>query len=178
MRKQHLVSMAFLLAVLMFAACSGGDSPAENVSGGPNDSGTPDACAVVTAADVEQALGVAASVQPSDQLKSIATTSLCSYEAAGGGRNLVSVLVRLGAPSLDAETNLKQYVDGLKMNMGDSYRIDPVEGLSGPAVWNPDMKQITVFKGRALAIITMFGEGGEDLLAPAKTLGEHALSKL
>ncbi len=164
--------------MLMLAACSGSDSATESVSGESAANVAPDACAVVSAADVEQALGVAASVQPSDQLKSIATTSLCSYEAAGGGRNLVSVLVRLGAPSLDAETNLKQYVDGLKMNMGDSYRIDPVEGLSGPAVWNPDMKQITVFKGRALAIVTLFGEGDEDLLTPAKTLGERALSKL
>jgi len=166
-------------AVLLLAACSDGDSPTGGAaSSGSEDNAAPDACAVVTSDDVEQALGVAATVQPSDQLKSIATTSLCSYQAAGGGANLVSILVRVGPPGLDAEANLTQYVDGLKMNMGDSYRIDPVEGLSGPALWNPDMKQLTVFKGRTLAILTMFGEGEQNLLAAAKALGDRALSKL
>ena len=84
-------------------------------------------------------------MQPSDQLKSAATVSMCTYEGAENSQNLVSVLVRLGQPDLTPEANLKQYVDGIKMNMGDAYQIDPVEGLSGPAVWNPDMKQITVF---------------------------------
>lgn len=132
---------------------------------------------MVTAADVEQALGVAAKVRGSDQLQTIAAASLCSYEAADDARDLVSVMVRVGPPSLDAETNLKQYVDGMKVNMGDAYRIDPVDGLSGPAVWNPGMKQLTVFKGRALAIVTMLGEEAEPLTA-AKALGAKALSKL
>lgn len=171
--------MALLLTALVWAGCSGGNSPAESAAGGVSEAdSSPDACAIVTAEDAEQALGVEASVQPSDQLKSIATTSLCSYEANGGGRNLVSVLVRVGPPTLDEQTNLTQYVDGLKMNMGESYRIDRVEGLSGPAVWNPDMKQLTVFKGRTMAILTMFPEGDEDLLTPAKILGARALSKM
>jgi hypothetical protein len=168
-----------LAAVLMLSACSGGDSPTGTKAGaGAEDNAAPDACAVVTAADVEQVLGVPASVQPSDQLKSIATTALCSYESADGARNLVSVLVRVGPPSLDAQTNLKQYVDGIKTNMGDAYQVESVEGLSGPAVWNPDMKQLTVFKGSTLAIVTVFGEGDGDLLTPARTLAERALAKL
>jgi hypothetical protein len=178
MRQLLFSRAAALLLGLLLAACSGGDTPAETAAGGASESSAaPEACTVVTAADVEQALGVAAKVQASDQLQTIAAASLCSYEAADDARNLVSVMVRVGPPSLDAQTNLKQYVDGIKMNMGDSYRVDSVEGLSGPAVWNPDMKQLTIFKGQTLVVLTMLGEDAEPLTA-ARALGEKALAKL
>jgi hypothetical protein len=168
---------AALVLVLLLTGCSGGDPPAETVAGASENTAAPEACTVVTAADVEEVLSVAAKVQGSDQLQTIAAASLCSYEVADDARNLVSVMVRVGPPGLDAATNLKQYVDGIKVNMGDAYRMDPVQGLSGPAVWNADMKQLTVFKGRVLAIVTMLGEEAEPLTA-AKALGEKALSKL
>jgi hypothetical protein len=178
MRQLSLALTAVLLLVLLLAACSGGDPPAETAAGGASEStAAPEACTVVTSADVEEVLGVAAKVRDSDQLQTIAAASLCNYEAADGARSLVSVMVRVGPPGLDAATNLKQYVDGMKVNMGDAYRVDPVDGLSGPAVWNPDMKQLTVFKGRVLAIVTMLGEEAEPLTA-AKALGKKALSKL
>lgn len=179
MHKRKPKSIALLVMALLLAGCSGGESSGNAEGAGPGGAASaPDACATVTAADIEQVLGVAAKVQPSDQLQSIATTSLCSYEGAENSQNLVSVLIRVGPPSLDAAANLKQYVDGLKMNMGEAYPIDSVEGLSGPAVWNPDMKQLTVFKGPSLAILTMYDSGGRDPLEAAKALGEKALERM
>ena len=181
MRKQRPKWMAFMMALLL-AACSGGETgeePTGAASGSAGSAATaPDACRIVPATDIEQVLGIQVRAQPSEQLKSIATISQCSYEGAQDSRNILSVLVRVGGPQLDAPTNLKQYVDGLKTNMGDAYQIDPVEGLSGPAVWNPGMKQLTVFKGRALVILTMFETGAQDPLEAAKALGEKALARM
>ena len=78
----------------------------------------------------------------------------------------------------DMRANLKQYVDGLKMNMGEDYPIDTVEGLNAPAVWNPGMKQLTVFQGPALVILTMSESGDKDPLEAAKALGEKALPRM
>jgi len=53
-----------------------------------------------------------------------------------------------------------------------------VAGLRGPAVWNPDMKQLTVFKGSALLIFTMADIGSRDPLETAKVLAEKALPRI
>jgi hypothetical protein len=162
----------FAIALLL-TACSSRE-PASKA----DSAAAPDACAIITAADIEQVLGVQAKVQPSDHLQTIAATSLCTYEGAQDAHSILSVLVRVGPPGLDAQTNLKQYVDGIKMNMGEDYAIDPVEHLSGPALWNPGMKQLTVFKGPSLAILTMSETGQKDLLESAKALGEIALPRM
>jgi len=170
---------SFFLAVSL-AGCSGGPAPEgkEGVPAGQAAQGVPDACAVLTADDIHQALGMVVQVQASDQLKSVSMLSQCSYEWSENAQNVVSVLVRAGAPNLTPETNLQQYVDGLKTNMGEGYQIDPVAGLSGPAVWNPDMRQLTVFKGSTLIIFTMFEVGSEDALEAAKALAEKALPRI
>jgi hypothetical protein len=173
--KQRTHWAAAILIALQLTACSGG--PPENAAKG-SERAAPNACAAVTAADIEQVFGVPVQVQAGDALKTIATTSLCNYVRAQDSRGVVSVLIRFGPPGLDAESNLKQYIDGLKMNMGDAYRVDPVEGLSGPAVWNPDMKQLTVFKGSALTILTMSDTGGKDPLEAARALAEKALDRM
>jgi hypothetical protein len=168
---------SFVIA-LLFTACSSRQPAEKATSAGSSATPAPDACAIVTAADIEPVLGVAAKVQPSDELQSIATTSLCTYESAQDSRNILSVLVRVGPPDLDAPANLKQYVDGLKMNMGEDYRIDPVDGLSSPALWNPEMKQLTVFKGPLLVILTMSDTADKDPFQAAKALGEKALPRM
>jgi hypothetical protein len=182
MPKRQSTWMALGAIALVFASCAGNEPAAEGEGAGSKAAETaaaaPHACATVTAADVEEVLGVAAQVRPSDQLQSISTTSLCSYESAQNSQNLVSVMVRVGPRSLDAAANLKQYVDGLKMNMGEDYVIETVEGLSGPALWNPDMKQLTVFKGPSLLILTMSESSGKDLQEAARLLGEKALGRL
>jgi hypothetical protein len=166
---------ALLLLAWALTACSGGPPPTEKAG---SENAALNACAVVTAADIEQVFGAPVQVQPGDALKTIATTSLCNYIDAQDSRGIVSVLIRLGPSDLDPQTNLKQYIDGLKMNMGDAYRVDSIEGLSGPAVWNPDMKQLTVFKASALAILTMSDAGAKDPLEAAKALGEKALGRM
>jgi hypothetical protein len=168
---------AFAIALLL-TACSSREPAGQAGSAAPENAAAPDACAVVTAADIEQVLGVPAKVQPSDQLQTIAATSLCSYEGAADAKSILSVLIRVGPPSLDPQANLKQYVDGIKMNMGQDYAIDTVEGLNGPALWNPEMKQLTVFKGPSLAILTMSETGAKDPLESAKALGEIALPRI
>lgn len=182
MHKRQSTWTALCVIVLLFAGCAGNEPAGEGEGVGSEaaveTATAPDACATITAADIEEVLGIAAKVQPSDRLQSIATTSLCSYEGAENSQNLVSVLIRVGPLGLDATANLKQYVDGLKMNMGEDYPIETVEGLSGPAVWNPDMKQLTVFKGASLLILTMFEGAGKDLQEAAKLLGERALGRL
>jgi hypothetical protein len=176
--KDIRVSLVFVMA-FQLAGCAGGE-PGEQAAGAGSTStaAAPDACAIVTAADIEQVLGVAAKVQPGDRLQTIAATSLCSYEDTQDSSHVLSVLVRVGPAALDAATNLKQYVEGLKMNMGEDYPIDPVEGLSGPAVWNPGMRQLTVFRGPSLLILTMPETGGKEPLEAAKALGEKGLPRM
>lgn len=171
---------AFFFLVVLLAGCSGEqaqegktEAPAQQAA-----QSAPDACSVLTADDIHQALGMVVKVQAGDQLKSMSTLSQCSYEWAENAQNVLSVLVRLGTSDLTPETNLKQYVDGLKTNMGESYQIDPVAGLSGPGVWNPDMKQLTVFKGSTLIILTMSDVGSQDPLEAAKVLAERALPRI
>jgi hypothetical protein len=171
------VSLALAMA-FQLAGCAGGDAPEHPAEAGSAATAAPDACAIVTAADIEQILGVAAKVRPGDRLQTIAATSLCTYEGAQDSRDILSVLVRVGPAGLDAAANLKQYVEGLKMNMGEDYAIDPVEGLSGPAVWNPGMRQLTVFRGPLLLILTMPEAGANDPLEAAKALGEKALPRM
>lgn len=180
MRKRQSKCAASLGIALLLTGCSGGEPSAGKAAeaGSGSAAAAPDACTIVTAADIEQVLGVAVKVQPGDPLHSITTTSLCGYEGAQDSRDMLSVVVRVGPPELDAPANLQQYIDGLKMNMGDAYQIDPIEGLSGPALWNPDMKQLTVFKGPTLAILTMSETGSNDPLQAAKALGEKALSRM
>jgi hypothetical protein len=91
---------------------------------------------------------------------------------------MVSVTVRAGPPDLDAETNRRQYIAGIKNNMGESYRIDPVEGLNAAALWNPDMKQLTVFKGATLVILTIAETAGRDPIEAAKALAQAALTRI
>jgi hypothetical protein len=175
---QWPASLALGMA-LALAGCAG-QEPGQPPEGAASASAAaaPDACAIVTAADIEQVLGVAAKVQPSDRLQTIAATSLCSYESAQDAHNVLSVLVRVGPAGIDAAANLKQYIAGLKMNMGEDYPIDTVEGLNAPAVWNPGMKQLTLFQGRALVILTLSETGDRDPLEAAKTLGEKALPRM
>ncbi len=177
MRKSMSSCAVFFAVAMLFGACSGG-APAGNAGRAASKAAAPDACAIVTSADIQQVLGVDAKVQPSDHLETITTTSLCSYEGAQDAHSILQVLVRVGPPGLDANTNLKQYVDGIKMNMGEDYAIDPVEGLGGPALWNPGMKQLTVFKGPSLAVLTMSQTGAKDPQEAAKALGSLALPRM
>jgi hypothetical protein len=174
------ISAAFSLLAVLLAGCAGEeakDASAEAPARQAAES-APDACSVLTADDIHEALGMVVRVQAGDQLKSMSMLSQCSYEWSENAQNVVSVLVRLGPPGLTPETNLRQYVDGLKTNMGDSYQVDPVAGLSGPAVWNPDMKQLTAFKGSTLIILTMSEVGSNDPLEAAKLLAEKALPRI
>jgi hypothetical protein len=165
---------------MLLAGCSGeqAQQATTETAAGQAVEGVPDACAVLTADDIHQTLGMVVHVQAGDQLKSRSMLSQCSYEWAENAQNVVSVLVRVGSPGLTPEPNLQQYVDGLKMNMGEDYPIETVAAMDVPAVWNPDMKQLTVFKGSTLIIFTMFEVGSQNPLEAAKFLAEKALPRI
>jgi hypothetical protein len=170
-----------LLTAMLFLGCGGSPEQAGNSSrsaapakGLPD---APDACTVVTAEDIQQVLGVVVHGKPLERLQGISTTSSCAYTTTGGGASVVSILIQV-ATTDDPQANQKEYMDTLNPNLGADSQLKPIEGLSAPALWNPDLRQLTAFQGFDAAIFTMYDTKGQDPIEAAKALAKKALPRM
>jgi hypothetical protein len=178
-----LTTVVLLLTVTLCPGC-GGSPPPEQATGSAQPAGAqkgfpdaPNACQVLTPADLQQVLGVSVHGKPSEQLEGIKTTSTCEYKSIEGDENVVTILIQV-AKTDDPQTNRKEYEDSLKSTAGADYQLDRVEGLSAPAVWNPDMRQLTVFQGYNAAIFTIYDTKGHDPVEVAKALAGTSLPRM
>jgi hypothetical protein len=171
--------MLLAVVAVLSVGCGGGESAREQAAGseGKGLPSAPDACQVLTADDIQQVLAVSVQGKPLERLEGISTTSTCSYTATEGEQNVVSLLIQVGT-SDDPQANLKNFVISLTGAAGTDYQLDPVEGLSAPAIWNPDMRQLVAFQGYNQAIFTMYDTAGQDPVETAKALAGKVLPRM
>lgn len=137
-------------------------------------------CTVLTKADAEAVLGGAVDEpkQKEQEGKNGAWTSTCSYYSSGNSRGAGLLLTY--TPKSDPAKALTAYVDSLKKTLGDAYKPDTVAGAGDGAVWDASMKQLTVFKGAYMLVLTMSGGklDADAALEGAKILAGKVLANL
>jgi hypothetical protein len=184
----HVALGLFLLAGIA-VGCGGGSG---NGGGGGENAGQSaaedsaatqplQACDLLTTADVEAILGgtVDEPRQTSrDDEERQFWMSQCDYYAPQQERG-AGLMIQSSA-NADPIKALEAHMANLKNSLGDAYEAQTVDGVGGAAVWDGSVKQLTVFDGAHMLIVTVTGAGQEEGIAleTAKALAEKALAKL
>lgn len=181
------VIVALCLVATLVAACGGGGQPAAGQASataapaqGAASGQALSACTVLTKADADAVLGgsVDAPTPKVQEQKGGAWSSTCTYFAASTAQGAALVLTY--TPKADPAKALTAYTDSLKKALGDAYKPETVAGLGDGALWDAASKQLTVFKGAYMLVLTMSGAklDAAAALAGAKTLAGNALARL
>ena len=178
----HVIIGLLLVAGISCGCGSGGES----ASKGAGAVQPLKACELLTKADVEAALGVTvdeplASFQENKDIRF--WMSQCSYysknpESPKKGRG-VGLMIQ-NSRNADPVKALEDYTASLKKALGDAYNAQTIDGVGARAVWNGSVKQLTIFEGSYMLIVSMVSPGQEErvVLETAKTLAKKVLSKL
>ncbi|NCA72465.1 MAG: hypothetical protein EOM91_20850 [Sphingobacteriia bacterium] len=70
------------------------------------------------------------------------------------------------------------FVDELRRELGDVAVLVPVEGLAGPAGWDGDTGQLTVFEGPYQIILTAAGRFAGERLSFGKQIAKRVSGRL
>jgi hypothetical protein len=160
-----------LLAGMLCASCG----QAEETAIAPLD-----ACALLTQADVEAAFGTTVG-EPTRRSSSneLGWASMCNYDNTQTDAPVLSVglLIRVHGAE-DPAQGYSGYVQELRKALGEAAVPVPVEGLAGPAGWDGETNQLTVFVGPYQMILTTGGRFGGDRLSAAQQLAERVSGRL
>jgi hypothetical protein len=105
---------------------------------------------------------------------------MCNYDNAHTDAPMLSVglLVKPHGGAADPAQAYADYVDELRRELGDLAVPVPVEGLAGPAGWDADSGQLTVFVGPYQIILTAAGRFAGDRLSFGKQIAERVSGRL
>ena len=139
-----------------------------------------DACALLTKPDVEAVYG---SVVGAPNAKSAGRgpfwVAMCNYDNALTDAPMLSVGLLVKAHgAADPAQAYADYVDELRRELGDAAVPVPVEGLVGPAGWDADTGQLTVFVGPYQIILTAAGRFAGDRLSFGMQIVERVSARL
>lgn len=177
--------LGLLLVAGLAAGCGGGNGAGENggESTSENLAATQalQACDLLTKADVEAALG-----GPVDEPRQTSRDdedrqfwmTQCDYYSPQQERG-AGLMIQSSA-NADPVKALEAHVASLKESLGDAYQVQPIAGVGEAAVWDASTKQLTIFDGAHMLILTVTGGGQEESVAleTAKALAEKALAQL
>jgi hypothetical protein len=139
-----------------------------------------DACALLTKADVEAVYGL---VVGEPNRKALGSgpfwVSMCNYDNAQTDAPMLSVgiLVKPHGAADPAQAYADD-VDELRRELGDVAVPVAVEGLAGPAGWDAETGQLTVFVGPYQIILTSMGRFSGDRLSLGKQIAERVSGRL
>jgi hypothetical protein len=139
-----------------------------------------DACALLTKADVEAVYGSVVGEPNGKELGSGPFwVSLCNYDNAHTDAPMLSVgLLVKGHGAADPAQAYADFVDEMRRELGDVAVPVPVEGLAGPAGWDADTGQLTVFVGPYQVILTSLGRFAGDRLSFGKRIADRVSGRL
>jgi hypothetical protein len=140
-----------------------------------------DACVLLTKADVEAVYGSAVGEPDGKALGSGPFwVSMCNYDNAHTDAPMLSVglLVKAHGASAGPAQAYDGYVAELRRELGDAAVPVPVEGLAGPAGWDGDTGQLTVFEGPYQIILTATGRFAGDRLSFGKQIADRVSARL
>lgn len=167
------LAILLLLAGILFGPCAA--ARAEGAGPAPVD-----ACALLTKTDVEAVYGsVVGEPNPKSAGRGSYWVSMCNYDNAHTDAPMLSVgllVKRHGAA--DPAQAYADYVDELRREFGDVAVPVSVEGLGGPAGWDVDTGQLTVFVGPYQIILTASGRFSADRLSLATQIADRVSARL
>ncbi|WP_296697536.1 hypothetical protein [Thiocapsa sp. UBA6158] len=139
-----------------------------------------DACALLTQADVEAVYGsVVGAPNPKSTGRAPVWVSMCNFDNAHTDAPMLSVgLLVKPHGAADPAHAYAGYVDELRRALGEVAVPVSVEGLPGPAGWDGDTGQLTLFVGPYQVILTSLGRFAGDRLSLATQLAELVVGRL
>ncbi|WP_022664084.1 hypothetical protein [Desulfospira joergensenii] len=105
--------------------------------------------------------------------------STCNYFSKEKNISIGLMIIPHGRKGSAAEVYTRHEAE-LKKNLGENYRMEPVAGVGEKAGWDEETKQLTIFQGPYMLLLT----GGspdisvDDALSLNKQLAEKVLAKL
>jgi hypothetical protein len=104
---------------------------------------------------------------------------MCNYDNAHTDAPMLSVGLLVKAHgAADPAQAYADYVDELRRELGDVAPPVPVEGLAGPAGWDADTGQLTVFEGPYQIILTASGRFAGDRLSFGEQIADRVSGRL
>lgn len=113
------------------------------------------ACSLVTQTEMEEITGRPMNITEEKVSAETSTCTFVSTDEAGKGGNgpMISFsLLAQTSDNSDADTAYSQYVAGLKKNA--NMEVTEVQGVGQKACWSEDVRQLTVFSGRHMLLLS------------------------
>lgn len=160
-----------LAIVLFFAGCHGGGPAAAW-----------DACSLLTADDAATLIGPNPQIKPQKDIGKKGErpyVTQCLYHTPQGALpyQSVSILVRLAQEGAKAEGARERHAVDLKSAMGESYVLEPFDGLGNGALWDPRTNQLSVFRGADLFLFSAMLENSGETRALLTKLAPTVLAR-
>lgn len=137
------------------------------------------ACSILAKADVE-AIFDSAVDEPSQtgsrKEEQNWWMSSCSYKSTS--KKLSASVMIQNSNNSDPAKAFEAHEAGLKKALGDNYKLSKVEGIGRAAGWDGSVKQLTVFEGGLMLIITITGENEPSAMDTAKKIAAKTLANL
>lgn len=157
--------------VFTFSGCS---QPAA-----PMSEGRLHACALIDLSSVEDLFPGGAPEPREESLQSPDRKMLSSTCRLGanseGASNIILLSVRRGQP----QTTLADYNQEMRSVLGDAYAPQHLKDLGDSNAWFNPLRQLVVFEGPAMLVITMaVGSSEDDLKRAAERVARYALGRL
>lgn len=103
-------------------------------------------------------------------------SSTCSYKSTS--KNLSASVMIQPSNNPEPAKALEAHEAGLKKALGDNYKLSKIEGIGHSAGWDGSVKQLTVFEGKIMMIITVSGTDEPAAMDTAKKIAAKTLANL
>jgi len=174
--KKSKISFCGLLCVLLLVGNIAGCGKNDNIQSAQKPI---KACSILAKADVETIFESA--VDDPSQTGVIKEEqkwwmSTCSYRSIS--KNLAASVMIQSSNNSDPVKAFETHEAGLKKALGDRYSLSKVTKIGSAAGWDGSVKQLTVFEGRIMIIITVSGIDEHPALNTAKKMASIILANL
>jgi hypothetical protein len=180
LRTLHFVTcfIGLLLIMGIGNGCGKDDKPDSKNSA---ESKVLQACELLTKAEIEAIFGETVE-EPRQTFKENQKQqfwmSTCDYYSPAKSQR-AGILIK-NSQNADPAKAFEAHTASLKKTLGENYSMQAIAGIGSHAAWDGSVKQLTVFEGPRMFIVTTGrpGENEETALETAKTIAAKVLSKL
>ncbi len=159
-----------LAALLIFSACTRGGTAAKEPES---------ACSLVPQSTAENVLGVKlkpGAAQAFGENPRQMVISNCLYVGVDTDAiKTLSVTIRAGSVADGALNPAESHIITMKQEFGERYELKKLDGLGQGAVWDPSLKQLSVFKGTSTYVWAVAGAEAENLEEKMVALARQTL---
>lgn len=179
----HSARYACLLLLALWSCGGSSDTGSNTAEGGASATAATqhiEACSLLSAQDVTDAMGMAFAKGRSEEHGGGAGEgylSLCVFSPVDSTAiGSVTLSVRPSPDVTDPAAALEAQVKDVQANAAPDYSLDSVPELGAGAGWDATSHQLTIFRPGMMVMLTGIGRG--DLRAPLVSLAQKALSAL